>query len=51
MLEKVSGNRNLQKLRAILLLEGDFNTTYKIIFNSRLIRSIEMKAVISMEVI
>ena len=51
MLEKLASNMNAQKLRVILLLEADFNTMHKIIFNSRLIPNIEMKAAIPMEVI
>ena len=49
--KKVTGNANVQKLRVILLLEVDFNAIYKIIFNGRLILSIEREAVISIEVI
>ena len=51
MLEKSVGDVNVQKLLAILLLEADFNTMYKIIFNSRLIPSIEAANTISIEVI
>ena len=51
MLEKVAGNINVQKLRAILLLETDFNAMHKIIFNNRLIPSIEADKAIPMEVI
>ena len=51
MLEKVAGNINVQKLRAILLLEVDFNAMHKIIFNNRLIPSIEADKAIPMEVI
>ena len=51
MLEKLAGNVNVQKLWAILLLEEDFNTIYKIIFNSRFIPSIEAANAILMEVI
>ena len=51
MLEKVAGNINVQKLRAILLLEADFNAMHKIIFNNRLIPSIEAHKAIPMEVI
>ena len=43
MLEKSSGNTNVIKLRAIFLLEANFNTLYKIIFNSRLILELEAR--------
>ena len=51
MLEKVVGNINVQKLRAILLFEADFNMMHEIIFNNRLIPKIEADNVIPMEVI
>jgi hypothetical protein len=51
MLEKSAGDVNVQKLRVILLLEADFNVMHKIIFNSRLIPSIEAANAIPMEVI
>ena len=51
MLEKVAGNVNVQKLRAILLLEADFNALHKIIFNNRLIPNLEVANAIPMEVI
>ena len=51
MLEKVEGNINVQKLRAILLLEADFNAIHKIIFNNRLIPTLEVANAIPMEVI
>ena len=51
MLEKVAGNINVQKLRAILLLEADFNAMHKIIFNNRLMPRIEADNAIPMEVI
>ena len=51
MLEKVPGNINAQKLRAILLLEADFNAMHKIIFNNRLIPRIEAENAIPLEVI
>ena len=51
MLEKVSGNVQVQKLRAILLLEADFNTIHKIIFKNRLMLNIEAMNAIPMEVI
>ena len=51
MLEKVAGNVQVQKLWAILLLEVDFNTMHKIIFNNRLMPNIEAINTIPMEVI
>ena len=51
MLEKSAGDVNVQKLWAILLLEADFNAMHKIIFNNRLIPSIEAANAIPMEVI
>ena len=51
MLEKVEGNINVQKLRAILLLEADFNTMHKIIFNNRPLPKIEADNAIPMEII
>ena len=51
MLEKVAGNINVQKLRAILLLEADFNAMHKIIFNNQLMPRIEADNVIPIEVI
>ena len=51
MLEKVAGNVYIQKLRAILLLEADFNAIHKIMFNNRLISNIEAVNTILMEVI
>ena len=41
----------MQKLRAILLLEADFNAMHKIIFNNRLMPRIEADNAIPMEVI
>ena len=51
MLEKLAGNINVVKLRAILLLEANFNTFNKIVFNRRDIPSIEASKTISYEVI
>ena len=42
---------HVQKLRAILLLEADFNALHKIIFNNRLIPNLEANNAIPMEVI
>ena len=50
MLEKREDNINVQKLRAILLLEADFNTIHKIIVNNRLLPSIEVAEAILIEV-
>ena len=41
MLEKKPGVVKVTKLRAILLLEADFNGINKILFNTRLIPSME----------
>ena len=41
MLEKLKENINIKKLRVILLLEMDLNTIHKIMFNSRLIPTLE----------
>ena len=51
ILEKIAGNMHAQKLRAILLLEADFNAIYKIIFSTRLIPNIESENTILIEVI
>ena len=51
MLEKLAGNVNVVKLRAILLLEADFNTLNKIVFNGRAILLIEALKTIPYEVI
>ena len=51
ILEKVAGNVNVQKLRAILLLEADFNALHKIIFNNRLIPNLDINNAIPMEAI
>ena len=51
MLEKVAGNIDVQKLRAILLLEADFNALHKIVFNNRLIPKLEETETISIEII
>ena len=46
MLEKSLGIINITKLRAILLLEADFNTIHKIIFNIRILLSLEYNKLI-----
>ena len=51
MLEKIAGNINVQKLRAILLLEADFNALHKIIFNNRLMPKLEESGTIPVEII
>ena len=43
MLEKHPNNISVSKLRAILLLEADFNTINKIIFNTKLIPKLEVQ--------
>jgi len=42
---------NAEKLRAILLLETDFDILYKIIFNKRLILNLEISIIISLKII
>lgn len=51
MLGKVIGIRDVKKLRAILLLEADFNALHETIFNSRLIPSLEHSKEIPIEII
>ena len=51
MLEKAEGIVDVKKIRAIFLLEADFNTAYKIIFNNRLIPNLEVINTIPREVI
>ena len=51
ILAKSTGNVYVLKLRAILLLEADFNTLNKIVFNGRALPSIEASNTISFEVI
>ena len=46
ILKKSPGNMNIQKLKAILLLEANFNALHKIIFNNRSITALEVKDVI-----
>jgi len=47
MLEKTRGQIKVTKLRVILLLEVDFNTLNKLVFNFKLMLSLEDKKVIS----
>ena len=51
ILEKSVGNIQVSKLRAILLLEADFNTLNKIVFNNRTIPNLEGSNSIPYEVI
>ena len=51
IIEKSKGVVEVSKLRAILLLEADLNTLYKILFNTRVILLIEKKQQISYEII
>ena len=41
MLEKIEGMTRVDKLRAILLMEADFNFLLKLIFGSRMMRQVE----------
>ena len=51
MLETLTDNVNIQKLRATLLLEADFNALHKIIFNNKLIPNLEVMEDMLIEVI
>ena len=51
MLEKSPDNINVEKLRVILLLEVDFNTLHKIVFNIRLVLKLEEIQSIPCEII
>ena len=51
MLEKKLNTISVSKLRAILLLEADFNAVNKIIFNTRLIPTLEAKELIPKKII
>ena len=51
MLEKAPGNIDVKKLRAILLLELDFNTVHKIIFNKRMMPRLKEANVIPYKII
>ena len=51
MLEKLKGIIDLAKLWVILLLEVDFNSLNKIIFNRRVVLTIEKKQLIPYEII
>ena len=43
MIEKVGGNIRVDKLRALILMEVDFNSLNKLIFSSRMIKCMENK--------
>ena len=49
MLEKVAGNFRVDKLRAILLMEADFNFANKLLFGSRMIHRAEQRKVLPIE--
>ena len=51
MLEKKPNEIHMSKFRTILLLEADFNTINKIIFNIRLILIFEIKNVNSYKIL
>ena len=51
MLEKSAGNVQVSKLRAILLLEVDFNALNKIVFNNRTLPLLEANRSIPYEII
>jgi len=51
MLEKSKGYIDTIKLRAILLLEADFNALNKIVFNTKLMPSLERTNSIPYEII
>jgi len=51
MIEKSPRQIDVTKLRAILLLEADYNTVNKIIFNNRVIPSIKQDDRIPYEII
>ena len=51
MQEKAPENIDIKKLRAILLLEADFNTVHKIIFNGRIMPRLEESNIIPNKII
>ena len=51
MLEKAPGEIYINKLYAILLLKADFNALHKIIFNSRVLLSLEARDQVLREII
>ena len=50
MLEKKQGDISVSKLRTLLLLEVDYNVINKIIFNTRLIPTLEAEDMIPREI-
>ena len=42
MLEKIAGNNRVNKLRAMLLMEADFNCLNKLIFGHCLVKQVEL---------
>ena len=51
MLEKAPWKIDERKLRAMLLLEADYNVMHKIIFNGKLMTTLERKNHIPFEII
>ena len=51
MLEKSKGNIQVEKLRPILLLEANLNAIYKMIFNGRVLPTLEEQQKIPIEII
>ena len=51
MLEKAPANIDVKKLRAILLLEADFNAVHKIIFNRKIMLRLKDVNIIPNEII
>ena len=51
ILEKFLGKILVEKLRAMLLLEADFNALHKIIFNGRILPTLERNNIIPSEII
>ena len=51
MLEKSLGKILVEKLRAILLLKANFNALHKIIFNGRILPTLERNNIIPSEII
>ena len=51
ILEKFPEIINVAKLRAILLLKANFNAIHKIIFNTRILLSLEFNKLISNKII
>ena len=51
MFDKNPFKRDVSKLRAILLLEDDLNSLYKIMFNRRILLALEKNKLIPMEIV